>query len=488
MQKLSLVWKLGFVAAIAVVCSTSLAQISTAQRNGGDYGDGDYPSPTPPSSPSPPQPPIFLPPPSSTAGVCDRLVGTMCNPVSPQPNEPIAGIDTEQTEEICRYTKTCTSIPPVTLAFVQELIKKAEQVTESKTAVVYFNIFADRLEILVVPANGKELRKVVSNIGKNKSAVTVKDEIEATVVELLNAIRDPSSEDYLPTAQSLYDWLIRPIEADLESSEIKTLVFVMAGSLRSIPISVLHDGKKFLAQKYATATVPSMGLVNLQLRDRRRNNILAMGLTQKTQEFSEIPNVAIEVNTIIAQILEGKVFLNQDFTLENLITQQQQKNYGIVHLATHAQFLSSTADGAFIQLWNERLSLDRLRTIQIGQEAIEMLVLSACQTAVGQNLGLSGVAIIYRAKSVLASLWKVDDAGTTPLMLAFYHNYPTAKSKAIAIQQAQIALIEGNVKIENQKVVGIPNLPPILLKDFNEGSELKHPYFWSSFILVGNWL
>jgi len=114
--------------------------------------------------------------------------------------------------------------------------------------------------------------------------------------------------------------------------------------------------------------------------------------------------------------------------------------------------------------------------------------LSACQTAVGQNLGFSGVGIIYKAKSVLASLWTVDDAGTTPLMLAFYSNYPTAKSKAIAIQQAQIALIEGKIKIEGQQIKGITNLPPIPLKQLSRDIDLKHPYFWSSFILVGNWL
>jgi CHAT domain-containing protein len=412
----------------------------------------------------------------------------MCNPTGPKINDPITKIDSDQTEEICGYTKTCTTTPPVTLAFVQDLLQKSEKATESVTALVYPHLFPDRLEILVVPASGQEIRKVITNIGKDKADQTLKEEIDATVFYLLNSIRDPSSEDYLPTAQKLYDWLIRPIESDLEAAEIKTLVFVMSGSLGSVPISVLHDGKKFLVQKYALATVPSMGLVNLQLRDRRRDSILAMGLTEKMQGFDEIPNVGIEVNTISSQILQGNAFLNQEFTIANLIKQQQQKNYGIVHLATHAQFLSDTAEGAFIQMWNERLSLGQLRTIRIGQESIELLVLSACKTAVGQNLGLSGVAIIYRAKSVLASLWNVGDAGTTPLMMAFYRNYPTAKSKAIAIQQAQIELLDGTVKIEDQQIKGIPNLPPITLKKLTEDIDLKHPYFWSSFILVGNWL
>jgi CHAT domain-containing protein len=159
-----------------------------------------------------------------------------------------------------------------------------------------------------------------------------------------------------------------------------------------------------------------------------------------------------------------------------------------VHIASHAQFLSDSVDGAFIQFWNERLKLSDLRTIRLGEEPIEMLTLSACQTAVGKNLGLSGTALIYRAKSVLASLWAVSDAGTTPLMLNFYNYYPNVKSKAIAIQQAQLDLLEGRVIIEGGKIKGIRNLPAIPVNQASVDINLKHPYFWASFILVGNWL
>ena len=159
-----------------------------------------------------------------------------------------------------------------------------------------------------------------------------------------------------------------------------------------------------------------------------------------------------------------------------------------MHIATHAQFLSDTINGAFIQFWNDRLYLDKLRTLRLGEEPIEMLTLSACQTAVGQNLGLSGTAVVSRAKSVLGSLWEVSDAGTTPLMLAFYNNYSTAKSKAIAIQKAQLELLQGKVQIKSGQIQGIGNLPPISLKQVTGDIDLTHPYFWASFVLVGNWL
>ncbi|MBD2187706.1 CHAT domain-containing protein [Pseudanabaena mucicola] len=477
MKKRSLIWKTGLAIAIGVTCMVAPSvQRSIAQ----------YPPEIPSSSSSDSQsiqPPFVFPQPPQTSPLCDRLTNTICNPTSVVTTTTIETVDKKVTQEVCEYTGSCESTPTVTLSFVQDLLRQAEKVTESNTALIYPNIFSDRLEILVVPSSGKEIRKVVRN--NNKSG---KADIDETVLDLLSAIRDPNSEDYLQPSQKLYQLLISPIEQDLEVAEVKTLIFVLDGSLRSVPIAALHDGEKFLVQKYAMATVPSMALVNLQIPDRRRNSILAMGLTEEMQGFSEIPNVATEIDTITSKILNGKVFLNKDFTIANLVKEQQQGNYGIVHLATHAQFLSPKIDGAFIQLWNERLSLEQLRTLQVGQEAIEMLTLSACQTAVGQNLGLSGVAIIYRAKSVLASLWEVDDAGTTPLMLDFYRNYPTSKSKAIALQNAQIAMIEGNVRVENQQIVGIPQLAPVQLANLSEDIDLKHPYFWSSFILVGNWL
>ncbi|MFO0209746.1 MAG: CHAT domain-containing protein, partial [Pseudanabaena sp.] len=111
-----------------------------------------------------------------------------------------------------------------------------------------------------------------------------------------------------------------------------------------------------------------------------------------------------------------------------------------------------------------------------------------CETAVGKNLGLSGVALVYKSKSVLASLWTVSDAGTTPLMLSFYSYYPTSKSKAIAIQQAQLDLLEGKVRVESGQIKGVGNLPAIPLSQVTGNINLKHPYFWASFVLVGNWL
>ena len=514
MKKYSLIWKTGYAVAIATTCMMA----PSVQRSIAQYTlppiipppiipsspptippsspppTQDFPPSNPPK-PQPLQPPLGITPPTQPR-LCDRLLGSICGDITPNPDSftPVGIIDRRETNAVCGYTGGCSTTSEVTFESLQESLQQAEKVTDSPTALVYVNTFDERLEILVIPSSGKEIRKTVllPQSGQEKSSVKQIDGsqnlVTATVQDLLDSIRDPTSNDYLRPSQKLYDWLIRPVEADLETAKIKTLIFVMDGPLRAIPINVLNDGKKFLVQKYATATVPSMGLVNLKLSDRRRSSILIMGLTEAQEGFAALPNVDVETNAIASQILQGQVFLNQNFTVDTLRDQQNKNNYGIVHIATHAQFLSDTLNGAFIQFWNDRLYLDKLRTLKLGEEPIEMLTLSACETAVGQNLGLSGTAVVSRAKSVLASLWEISDAGTTPLMLSFYNNYSTAKSKAIAIQKAQLDLLEGRVQIKSGQIQGIGNLPPISLKQVTSDIDLKHPYFWASFILVGNWL
>jgi len=445
-----------------------------------------FPPPPPPpvltipSNPSNPNPPVFKP-------SCDELLGgVFCNSTELPPPEIIVNItqvDRERTNTACAYSGTCnSSIPTVSFSSIQEDVQTASKITDSQSWVIYPIIFDDHLELFVIPPSGKEIHKVIPHIKR--------EELTATVQTFMDAIRDPSSNDYLEPSQKLYNWIIRPLDTDLKSAKVKTLIFVMDGALRAIPIGALHDGKQFLVQKYATATVPSMGLANLKIPDRRNSKILVMGLTQAKQGFSALPNVGVETNVITSKLLPdgGDLFLDDKFTIETLKNQQNKKEYGIVHIASHAQFLSNTSKGAFIQFWNQTLSLDDLRTLRSGKERIDMLTLSACQTAVGKNLGLGGTALIYGANSVLASLWSVSDAGTTPLMLSFYNYYPKAKSKAIAIQQAQLDLLEGRVKIEGGKIKGIGNLPAISLSQVSGDINLKHPYFWASFILVGNWL
>ncbi|MBD1867439.1 CHAT domain-containing protein [Cyanobacteria bacterium FACHB-471] len=294
-------------------------------------------------------------------------------------------------------------------------------------------------------------------------------EVERILTQLHQSLRPTAFlEDWLPVAQQVYDLLLRPVETELAASEIKTLVFVPDGLLRSLPMAVLHDGQHYLIENYAVVFNPGLHLLqpepleNLQLRG------LLAGLSQAREDFPALPNVTVEINQI-ETALSAQVLLDQSFTNEAFQAQIDSTPSPIVHLATHGQF-SSNADDTFILTWNGRINvrqLDQLlRTREGNLNPIELLVLSACQTATGDDraaLGMAGVAVRSGARSTLASLWSVSDRSTALLMIEFYRELgQPGMTKAEALRRAQVALLQQQ--------------------------DYASPYYWSPFVLLGNWL
>jgi CHAT domain-containing protein len=276
-----------------------------------------------------------------------------------------------------------------------------------------------------------------------------------------------------------------PIDAELKKRQIETLVFVMSGDLRSVPPAVLHNGRQFLIEEYAIASLPALTLTRLQERDRQNNRVLAMGISEAIGGFNPLPAVPVEVRTVTQGA--GEAFLNEPVTVQTLQQQRQQNRFGIVHLATHAQFTGTTADGAFIQLWNERLPIAQIPNLKLDNPQVELLVLSACQTAVGPGLGLGGMAVQEGVRSVLASLWAVSDAGTVPLTLGFYQELRDSRSKAIALRDIQQQMLRGQIRVANGQLTGLRGLGTLAVPVAGT-LDLRHPFFWSAFSLVGNWL
>ncbi len=416
-------------------------------------------------------------------------------------------LDVANTIELESYTcqRLARQPSPASTGCHASELARISALTGSPTGLVYPVFGKDQIELLFVPpaqsaAPKRWLDKLAPYVpyapwqyklkqSARGSAPTHRviagvtpDRLTQTIVDLRDNLRDTSSRDYLPQAQQLYDWLIRPIAPDLEAAGIKTLVFAASGPMRSIPPAVLHDGKQFLIEKYAPVSVVTMPLTDLQPRDRN-TKILAMGLSEAVQGFAALPAAKVEVETIGSQAGGSRTFLNQDFTIANL--QQQQANFGIIHLATHAQLVSQRAKESFILFWDDKLAQSKLP--ELGLKA-DMLTLSACQTAVGKDLGLSGVAVESGARSVLASLWSVSDVGTFPLMVQYYNNLRSAPSKAIALQQSQLALLRGAVTMQNGKISGVRGANALAVPNSSASLNLTHPYYWSAFILVGSWL
>ncbi len=326
-------------------------------------------------------------------------------------------------------------------------------------AVIYPIILSDRLEVILsIP--GKPLRRYAT---KKSEA-----ELETAFRQAKNAIRPAAfPRERRPPVQLVYDWLIRPAEADLTASGIKTLVFVLDGYLRNLPMAVLHDGEKFLVEKYSIALAPGLQLLAPKPLSEVKLKVFTAALSQARQGFPALPGVEQEIQQIAAQ-MSASGLLNQEFVSGRLHDRIKALSYPIVHLATHGQFSSNAAD-TFIVTWDQKVNVkefDRLLRVRTGenQQPIELLVLSACETASGDSraaLGLAGAAIRSGARSTAATLWQVNDESTAIFMTEFYRQLAAKSSKAEALRNAQLTLLRNR--------------------------EYQNPYFWAPFVLVGNW-
>ena len=326
-----------------------------------------------------------------------------------------------------------------------------------QTAVIYLIPLSSRTELLVSLPGG--LKQFTIPVGS--------EEMNKEVLAFRNELQQPASL-FLSHSQKLFGWLIRPIEKSLQEEKIDTLIFVPDGMLRTIPMSALHDGDKYLINKYAIVTTPGLTLMDPQPLTRGNPHVLLGGITEAVQGFPSLPSVAAELQAI-NKLYEGSLFQDKTFTISNLEEAMKKSSYTIMHIASHGQF-DSDPQKTFLLTYSEKLSMDQLEKLiglsRFRDKPVELLTLSACQTAVGDDraaLGLAGVAIKAGARSAVASLWFVDDEATSQLIVDFYRELQNPSlSKAKALQKAQ------------QKM---------LLTD-----NYRHPAYWAPFILVGNWL
>ncbi len=297
---------------------------------------------------------------------------------------------------------------------------------------------------------------------------------------------------YLKPAQYLYDVLVRPLEASLDKVEIGNLTYIMDDGLRTLPLAALHDGKQFLIEKYSVGLMPSFSLTNTSgYVEPKSNLLLAMGASEFVDpNQNPLPAAPLEIQIIAKDIWQGDSLTENQFTVDNLVEARQKKPYGILHLATHGEFKAGDPADSYIQFEDEKVTLDQLDRLQLGKPPLELLVLSACRTAIGDRnaeLGFAGLALNSGAKSALGSIWYVSDTGTMGLMTRFYQELQNAPTKAEALRQAQLALLHGEVYLEGNTLItkdGRIELPG----DFANGGriDLTHPFFWSAFALVGN--
>lgn len=351
--------------------------------------------------------------------------------------------------------------------FLREACLDAQQILDQvveqqdQTAAVIYPIILPNQFTVILTLPQQPLQVYTVNVSQ--------DTVEKTLAQLRQDLVEPQRyRQAQETSQQVYDWLIRPAEAELAQAHIETLVFVLDGELRNVPMAALYDGDRYLIETYSIALTPSLQLIAPKPLEQVDLRVIAAGVSEPRPGFSALPNVPIELQTIQSEI-PSQILLNNEFTSSALQDQVQTRPFPVVHLATHGQF-SSQANETFIVAWDQRIYVNEIQRVLQARttaqtDAIELLVLSACQTAEGDRraaLGLAGVAIRAGARSTLASLWNVNDESTARLMSSFYQRLKAGVPKAEALRQAQLELVND--------------------------STYRRPMYWSSYVLIGNWL
>jgi CHAT domain-containing protein len=317
--------------------------------------------------------------------------------------------------------------------------------------------------------------------------------VEDTVAQLQQTVTDPrnlQTTAYLSPAQQLYQWIIAPMQMPLQERQIGNIAFIMDAKLRSLPVAALHNGEQFLVEQFSVGLMPSISLTDTRYVDIRDSQVLAMGASV-FEDKAPLPAVSVEIAAIANELWSGEAFLNDEFTLQNLKSQRQDTPFGIVHLATHADFLPGELDDSYIQLWDQQLDLAEVRQLGWNEPPVNLVVLSACRTALGNveaELGFAGFAVQAGVKSALASLWYVSDEGTLGLMTEFYRQLQIQPIKAEALRQAQLAMIRGETQIVDGQVQFADGsaiaLPPEL--ENQSSHDVAHPFYWSAFTVIGS--
>ncbi|XOV86952.1 MAG: CHAT domain-containing protein [Pseudomonadota bacterium] len=296
-----------------------------------------------------------------------------------------------------------------------------------------------------------------------------RNEISALAAEFRSSLVDLVDEEELKDiGLELYEYLIAPLSRDLARQNTKRLLFISSASLRTIPMAALYDGQKYLIEDYEISSTLGLGLTDgsTAAREPVKQARFFGGVSEAVDDFSALPGVTAELTSIRAS-LTGDLVLDAAFTVENAAELLSSGGYSSVHIATHGVF-DREASSSFLLAYDGKFSLDRLQST-IGarrylDKPIDLLVLSACETAAGDEkaaLGLAGVSLKAGARTTVASLWEISDEATTEIMTSFYRNLKAEIPKGEALRNAQLSLARSEV--------------------------FSHPNFWSPFVMIGRW-
>jgi len=338
---------------------------------------------------------------------------------------------------------------------VESLRNELSRSTLAGTAVLYPLVLPDRLELLL-ETKGRLYRFPVA-VGQV--------ELKTATLNLVKLLRSPRRPAFAEESRRLYKWLVQPLEKVLQDENVKTLLMVPDDFLRFLPLAALYDGNGFLIERYALAISPALSVLSARHAEHRLQGKMLLAGLGKPPEDEPLPGVEKEIREIHS-LYDSEMLLDEQFSIAELQKQLAKGVYSSVHIASHGEFEGDAKD-TYIMAYDGKIRLDTLQAGLKKRQALELLSFSACQTAVGNDrspLGLSGMAIKANSRAVIGTLWQVNDTAAEKIMTGFYRQYlQFGLGKAEAMRQAQLAWLQ-------------------------EQPGYRHPFYWSAFILVGDWL
>jgi len=417
--------------------------------------------------------------------------------------QAISNLDTFVSDRLATGDNPDLLLNPTTFA------NQAKEIIDQQpgTVVVYPLVLDDKLWLLWA-ADGRVISR--------REVPVSREELGNTVIRFRQLLQDRYSDldELKAVAKQLYDWLIAPIETELTANqEIHHLVFSLDRTTRYIPMAALYDGEQYLIEKYTVATILSASLTDVSRRTpvgTEGVSVVGAGVSQGVENFSPLTHVPIELDAIVREqdnpadtrgLYVGEQLLDASFTFNALRDALAGRQF--LHIATHAEFVPGDRDASYLLMGNrreqataEKLPIPEIETLGTYMEDVHLVVLSACQTALGgpnqEGLEIAGLGYYFlksQVDAVMASLWNVSDASTSQLMQEFYGVLATSKTsnpvtKAEALRQAQLALLRSN----DAGAAGDDRFTLVPRNDEAErpAAGLAHPYYWAPFILIGN--
>jgi CHAT domain-containing protein/tetratricopeptide (TPR) repeat protein len=341
-------------------------------------------------------------------------------------------------------------------------------------------------------------------------------ELNARVSQFRQTLQNPRL-DPRRNARALYDVLVRPVESDLKQAKARMLMVSLDGTLRYIPMAALHDGQRWLTETYALSIFTPAAKASLLLQNAPQWRVAGLGVSEGGDGFPPLPSVPVELGEIVQEstdpasaggALPGIRRLDHSFTAATL-TDALEAGYPVIHIASHFRFNPGTDADSYLLLGQQtRLTMADFRSGAFPLSDVDLLTLSACETALGgadangrEVEGFGALAQNQGAKSVIATLWAIADGPTGTFMARFYAARNVSQlDKASALQRSQLAFIRG--RTQDGGFAGSTGLLPArgasrtgdTLSAKGEafvaspGAPFEHPYFWAPFILMGNWL